>query len=181
MAQTNCRIPDPLDEKLEQASEERQAFKSEIFRRAVRYYIKNNPDDIRALRRPSDRNRRKQPPETARGAGRSDQIPGEESAPSSGRVREETVEFGGGETDQPTGDGDTAATGQNWPENPENGHQSGRENAEDDGETAHQDDREEDDLVDDLDDFLDDDQEENVDEDDVEISGSAPYDPMGDL
>lgn len=36
-------------ERLEAAAQERGAFQSELFRRAVRFYINENPDDIRAF------------------------------------------------------------------------------------------------------------------------------------
>lgn len=36
-------------DRLEAAAQERGAFQSEVFRRAVRFYISENPDDIRAF------------------------------------------------------------------------------------------------------------------------------------
>lgn len=36
-------------DRLEAAAQERGAFQSELFRRAVRFYINENPDDIRAF------------------------------------------------------------------------------------------------------------------------------------
>lgn len=49
MSTTTCRLPDPLAKRLETAAEERGAFQSEIVRRAIRYYVAENPDEIRAF------------------------------------------------------------------------------------------------------------------------------------
>ena len=49
MSTTTCRLPDPLSKRLETAAEERGAFQSEIVRRAIRYYVSENPDQIRAF------------------------------------------------------------------------------------------------------------------------------------
>lgn len=45
-----CRLPDRLNELLEEAAEERGVFRSEVTRRALRYYVGVNPDGIEVLR-----------------------------------------------------------------------------------------------------------------------------------
>lgn len=153
MAQTNCRLPDPLDEKLEEAADERQAFKSEIVRRSIRFYVKKNPDGIRALKHPSDRKRRTGPNGDRTGAGTSTGASeGRRSGDRAGRVREETLELDrDGEADQEES-GNTAGTRQNRRKDHESdrsvGHAISDENGSGDGET-----------------------------DDSEASGSAVYDP----
>ena len=46
----SSRIPESLNESLEIASQSRGVFRSEIIRRAIRYYIEENPDDLQVLR-----------------------------------------------------------------------------------------------------------------------------------
>jgi metal-responsive CopG/Arc/MetJ family transcriptional regulator len=45
----SSRIPEPLNASLEEAANSRGAFRSEIVRRALRYYVEQNPDDIPSL------------------------------------------------------------------------------------------------------------------------------------
>lgn len=49
METSTCRLPGKLSDRLDQAAEERGAFESEIVRRAIRFYIEQNPDGIRAF------------------------------------------------------------------------------------------------------------------------------------
>lgn len=60
MNTATCRLPDRESDVVEQAAEERGAFKSEIVRRAIRYYINQNPDGIRAFSAGSGGRRSKQ-------------------------------------------------------------------------------------------------------------------------
>jgi hypothetical protein len=46
---TQCRLPGRLNELLEEAAEERGVFRSEVTRRALRYYVGVNPDGIEAF------------------------------------------------------------------------------------------------------------------------------------
>jgi len=46
---TQCRLPDRLSELLDEAATERDVFRSELTRRALRYYIGVNPDGIGAF------------------------------------------------------------------------------------------------------------------------------------
>ena len=46
---TQCRLPGRLNELLEEAAEESDSFRSEVTRRALRYYIGANPDGIEAF------------------------------------------------------------------------------------------------------------------------------------
>jgi len=46
MSTTTCRLPDQLAKRLERAADERGVFQSEIHRRAIRYYVAENPDRI---------------------------------------------------------------------------------------------------------------------------------------
>jgi metal-responsive CopG/Arc/MetJ family transcriptional regulator len=55
MGHLTCRVPDTLSEQYERAVEERGAFRSEIVRRALRYYAQENPDEIRAFTAESGR------------------------------------------------------------------------------------------------------------------------------
>ena len=48
-ARTQCRLPGRLNELLEEAAEERGVFRSEVTRRALRYYVGVNPDGIEAF------------------------------------------------------------------------------------------------------------------------------------
>lgn len=43
MAQTSCRLTESLNEKYEDAATERDVFKSELVRDALRYYARRNP------------------------------------------------------------------------------------------------------------------------------------------
>jgi metal-responsive CopG/Arc/MetJ family transcriptional regulator len=45
----SSRIPEPLNASLEEAANARGAFRSEIVRRALRYYVEQNPDNIQSL------------------------------------------------------------------------------------------------------------------------------------
>jgi len=45
----SSRIPEPLNASLEEAAQARGAFRSEIVRRALRYYVEENPDGIPVL------------------------------------------------------------------------------------------------------------------------------------
>lgn len=45
----SSRIPEPLNASLEEAANARGAFRSEIIRRALRYYIEQNPDAIQSF------------------------------------------------------------------------------------------------------------------------------------
>ena len=69
MQNASYRLPESMNEKLVAAADEEGTFRSEISRRAVRYYISENPDGIRALE-----------PESARAGGGApaDQEAGEE-------------------------------------------------------------------------------------------------------
>ena len=51
MTQTSVcsRVPESLSECIEEASRSTGAFRSEIVRRALRYYISENPDDLEVL------------------------------------------------------------------------------------------------------------------------------------
>lgn len=49
MGHVTCRVPDALSEQYERGAEERGAFESEVIRRALRYYVEENPDGIRAF------------------------------------------------------------------------------------------------------------------------------------
>lgn len=51
MGHVTCRVPDALSERYERGAEERGAFESEVIRRALRYYVEENPDGIRAFSR----------------------------------------------------------------------------------------------------------------------------------
>ena len=44
-----CRLPSRLNGLLEEAAEERGVFRSEVTRRALRYYVGVNPDEIEAF------------------------------------------------------------------------------------------------------------------------------------
>jgi len=45
----SSRIPESLSASLEEAANARGAFRSEIVRRALRYYVQENPDGIPVL------------------------------------------------------------------------------------------------------------------------------------
>jgi len=45
----SSRIPEPLNASLEEAAKARGAFRSEVVRRALRYYVEENPDVIPVL------------------------------------------------------------------------------------------------------------------------------------
>lgn len=45
----SSRIPESLNASLEEAAESKGAFRSEIVRRALRYYVQENPDGIPVL------------------------------------------------------------------------------------------------------------------------------------
>lgn len=55
MGHVTCRVPDSLSERFERGAEERGAFESEIIRRALRYYVEENPDGLRAFTAESGR------------------------------------------------------------------------------------------------------------------------------
>lgn len=42
----SCRLPAALGEQLDLAAAENNAFRSELVRRAIRYYVRENPDDL---------------------------------------------------------------------------------------------------------------------------------------
>jgi len=46
----SSRIPGTLNASLQRAAESTGAFRSELIRRAIRYYLKENPDDLGVLR-----------------------------------------------------------------------------------------------------------------------------------
>jgi len=46
---TQCRLPGRLSELLDEAAEERGVFRSEVTRRALRYYVGVNPDGLEAF------------------------------------------------------------------------------------------------------------------------------------
>jgi hypothetical protein len=48
-SRTQARLPAALDERLTKASEERGLFRSELTRRALRYYMAMNPDEFDAF------------------------------------------------------------------------------------------------------------------------------------
>jgi predicted transcriptional regulator len=50
-------LPARLDDRLEEAAAERSAFKSEIVRQAIRYYVRENPHGFAAFTSGSRRNR----------------------------------------------------------------------------------------------------------------------------
>lgn len=52
MAQISCRVPEALDDAIEEAADEISLFRSDVIRRAVLYYIKMNPDNLDALAGP---------------------------------------------------------------------------------------------------------------------------------
>jgi len=45
----SSRIPEPLNASLEEAAKSKGAFQSEVVRRALRYYVEENPDGIPVL------------------------------------------------------------------------------------------------------------------------------------
>lgn len=45
----SCRFPGGTVERIEEAASEHDVLESEIFRRAVRHYIRSNPDEIPAF------------------------------------------------------------------------------------------------------------------------------------
>lgn len=47
----SCRLPASLGEQLDSAAAENNAFRSELVRRAIRYYIRENPDGFDVLTR----------------------------------------------------------------------------------------------------------------------------------
>lgn len=49
--QVNCRVPDGLGERIDEAADEQMNFRSEVVRRAIKWYIAENPDDITAFSR----------------------------------------------------------------------------------------------------------------------------------
>lgn len=56
MAQLSCRVPARLDDKLEAVAADRDVFKSEIVRQAIRHYVRENPDGFAAFSHGSRRN-----------------------------------------------------------------------------------------------------------------------------
>jgi len=42
----SCRLPAALGEQLDSAAAENNAFRSELVRRAIRYYVRENPDSL---------------------------------------------------------------------------------------------------------------------------------------
>jgi len=42
----SCRLPAALGEQLDAAAAENGSFRSELVRRAIRYYLRENPDEI---------------------------------------------------------------------------------------------------------------------------------------
>ena len=88
---TQCRLPGRLNELLEEAAEERGVFRSEVTRRALRYYVGVNPDGIEAFGGVSATG--------IRGIDRSNTV-GSEGVPESPRETvsvTDTAEDGGGE------------------------------------------------------------------------------------
>lgn len=49
MAQATCRVPDRLNDAIDRAAEESGLFRSEIIRRALIWYLKENPDNLGVL------------------------------------------------------------------------------------------------------------------------------------
>lgn len=45
----SCRFPGRTVERIEDAASENEVLESELFRRAVRYYIRENPDELAAF------------------------------------------------------------------------------------------------------------------------------------
>jgi len=45
----SCRLPAALGEQLDSAAAENNAFRSELLRRAIRYYVRENPDGLDVL------------------------------------------------------------------------------------------------------------------------------------
>ncbi|MFC7047026.1 ribbon-helix-helix domain-containing protein [Halobacteriaceae archaeon GCM10025711] len=45
----SCRLPKALGEQLDSAAAENNAFRSELVRRAIRYYVRENPDGLDVL------------------------------------------------------------------------------------------------------------------------------------
>lgn len=43
MAQVSCRVPSEVDDALQAAANEQGVFKADIVRRAIVYYVKQNP------------------------------------------------------------------------------------------------------------------------------------------
>lgn len=49
----SCRLPAALGEQLDSAAAKNGSFRSELVRRAIRYYLRENPDEIDVLARQS--------------------------------------------------------------------------------------------------------------------------------
>ena len=48
----SCRLPAALGEQLDSAAAQNNAFRSELVRRAIRYYVRENPDGLDILDQP---------------------------------------------------------------------------------------------------------------------------------
>ena len=79
MPSTSYRLPEALNDRMVAAAEEEGSFRSELTRRAIRFYISENPDGIRAFA-----------PKSARGGGdtSTDQGAGQEGGKDGGSEAE---------------------------------------------------------------------------------------------
>lgn len=75
----SCRFPGGIVEQLEQVAEDRDLLVSEVFRRAVRHYIRENPDGFEAFTRSTEPNVVEVDPETLGGGDPPEPPMGEES------------------------------------------------------------------------------------------------------
>lgn len=68
----SCRLPEPLAEQIDTAARRSSSLRSEVLRRAVRYYVKENPDDLPVLRdATNDTNGNSTPPNSEKRKNRS--------------------------------------------------------------------------------------------------------------
>jgi len=94
MPSTSYRLPESLNARLEAAASERGTYRSELTRRAVRFYISENPDGIRVFK-----------PKSARGGGGApaDQEAGQEGGEGDEPDLDQSRGRGGAPTDQGAG------------------------------------------------------------------------------
>ena len=87
MPSTSYRLPESLNARLEAAASERGTYRSELTRRAIRFYISENPDGIRVFK-----------PKSARGDGgaSADQEAGQEGGEGDGSDLDEVQGVLGG-------------------------------------------------------------------------------------
>lgn len=52
-ATMSCRVPGPLAAKLKRGAKEQDRLKAEIVRRALRYYVEENPEELASFREPT--------------------------------------------------------------------------------------------------------------------------------